>query len=96
MDRSKDKKTHSTPAAAPGDGEKTVPVTIKIITERSLTDGAVFDVPEPPPGMCIDFDALAEDETGEAGMVLIAPGEQKRSSDTEEAKPEHTELVVQG
>lgn len=96
MDRSKDKKTHSTPAAAPGDDGKAVPVTIKIITERSLTDGAVFDVPEPPPGMCIDFDALAEDETGEAGMVLIAPGEQKQSADTEEAKPEHTELVVQG
>ena len=59
MDRSKDKKTHSTPATAPGEDGKAVPVTIKIITERSLTDGAVFDVPEPPTGMCIDCDALA-------------------------------------
>ncbi len=71
--------------------ESQIPVTIKLMTDRILTDGSEFEIPGPPPGMCIDFDVMEEDESGEAGIVLIAPGEPPAVKE-----PEHEEMVVQG
>lgn len=83
-------------AEADNAGKKTLPVTVKIITKRTLADGSAFEIPDPPPGMCMDLDAMEDDESGTAGMVLITPEERTDGQSPKGSTPERVELVVRG
>lgn len=76
------------------DGANVIPVTVKTVTERLLTDGEAFNnIPTPPPGMCLDLDAMEDDESGAEAPVLFTPEEQTA---LEPQKPDRVELVTGG
>lgn len=53
------------------DDDGAIPVTVKIMVERRLTDSSEVNIPTPPPGMCLDLDAMEDDESGEDAPVLF-------------------------
>lgn len=80
------KKTNTTtgePKFDAADGCGAIPVTVKVITERQLTDTSAMSIPMPPAGMCLDIDAMEEDETsaGEPERVEFVTSGELRISD---------------
>ena len=91
------KKTNTTtgePKFDAADGCGAIPVTVKVITERQLTDTSAMSIPMPPAGMCLDIDAMEEDESGEDTTVMFT--QPKAEDETSAGEPERVELVTSG
>lgn len=74
-----------------------IPVMVKVMTERHLIEADEVRIPTPPAGMCLDFDAMEDDESGEDAPVLFLPQNDEEEDEPEgEKSPVRVELVTDG